>query len=185
MDSGFDDLLAPSRDVMDNPFGDPFAQARSSSPDPWASFGTASAAPAFHEESLAFGGDSISPTHNAFADVGGFRDHEPQDYQSHDYAEEPSHTQDDSTKPHEEDTPTSPADPLDTAAFNAAEAVAEAEEAAAAAASTGLLGALQRPATPSVPGLMMRTPHAAPCTPPRLGAPRPAIRPYSRSPLPP
>ncbi|TBU27285.1 Vps5-domain-containing protein [Dichomitus squalens] len=142
MDNGFDDLLAPSRDVMDNPFGDPFAQGRSSSPDPWASFGTAAAVPSFNEESLAFGGNSISPTtltHNAFADVGGFQDHEPQDYQSHDYgSEEPPHTQVDENKPHEEEAPASPADPLDTAAFNAAEAVAEAEEAAAAAASTGL-----------------------------------------------
>lgn len=34
---GFDDLLAPSRSVLeDNPFADPFAK-RSNSPDPWAS----------------------------------------------------------------------------------------------------------------------------------------------------
>jgi len=35
---GFDDLLAPSRQALeDNPFEDPFAK-RSNSPDPWASF---------------------------------------------------------------------------------------------------------------------------------------------------
>jgi len=40
---GFDDLLASSRNVLeDNPFADPFAQARSDSPDPWASFGQGS-----------------------------------------------------------------------------------------------------------------------------------------------
>ncbi|KAI6041276.1 Vps5 C terminal like-domain-containing protein, partial [Pisolithus marmoratus] len=38
---GFDDLLArASRTVLeDNPFADPFAQPRSNSPDPWASYG--------------------------------------------------------------------------------------------------------------------------------------------------
>lgn len=36
---GFDDLLAPSRRALeDNPFEDPFASARSNSPDPWASY---------------------------------------------------------------------------------------------------------------------------------------------------
>jgi sorting nexin-1/2 len=36
---GFDDLLAPSRRALeDNPFENPFAQPRSSSPDPWASY---------------------------------------------------------------------------------------------------------------------------------------------------
>jgi sorting nexin-1/2 len=36
---GFDDLLAPSRRALeDNPFEDPFAQPRSNSPDPWASY---------------------------------------------------------------------------------------------------------------------------------------------------
>ena len=35
----FDDLLASSRNALeDNPFADPFAQGRSASPDPWASF---------------------------------------------------------------------------------------------------------------------------------------------------
>ncbi|KIK23004.1 hypothetical protein PISMIDRAFT_470268 [Pisolithus microcarpus 441] len=38
---GFDDLLArSSRNVLEeNPFADPFAQPRSNSPDPWASYG--------------------------------------------------------------------------------------------------------------------------------------------------
>jgi len=36
---GFDDLLAPSKRALeDNPFENPFAQHRSGSPDPWASF---------------------------------------------------------------------------------------------------------------------------------------------------
>ncbi|KAI9063886.1 hypothetical protein FKP32DRAFT_665400 [Trametes sanguinea] len=101
MDSGFDDLLAPSRDALANPFEDPFSKPRSSSPDPWASFGHTSP---FNEEAAAFG--STSPTaahHNAFADVGGFQDsfHE-----------------------------TAP-DPLDAPAFNAAEAKAEEEESSA------------------------------------------------------
>ena len=40
---GFDDLLASSKNALeDNPFADPFAQARSDSPDPWASFGQGS-----------------------------------------------------------------------------------------------------------------------------------------------
>lgn len=38
MDS-FDDLLAPSRSILEeNPFEDPFAKPRSGSPDPWSSF---------------------------------------------------------------------------------------------------------------------------------------------------
>ncbi|PIL25126.1 hypothetical protein GSI_13015 [Ganoderma sinense ZZ0214-1] len=138
MDSGFDDLLAPSRDVMNNPFQDPFSQARSSSPDPWASYGTA--VPSFNEEALAFG-STTSPTaltHNAFADVGGFQDHEPEDYSTHSDFQRDDPPAQEEHKPQEEDTLASPADPLDTAAFNAAEAAAEAEEAAAAAASSGL-----------------------------------------------
>ena len=137
MDSGFDDLLAPSRDVMDNPFQDPFSQARSSSPDPWASYGTA--VPSFNEESLAFG-SAISPTaltHNAFADVGGFQDHQSEDHTTHGFQRDESPEQEEH-KPQEEGAAAAPADPLDTAAFNAAEAAAEAEEAAAAAASSGL-----------------------------------------------
>lgn len=40
MDSGFDDLLAPSRSFLEqNPFEDPFAKPRPGSPDPWSSFG--------------------------------------------------------------------------------------------------------------------------------------------------
>lgn len=40
---GFDDLLSQSRNALDNPFEDPFLKGRSSSPDPWASFGQPSA----------------------------------------------------------------------------------------------------------------------------------------------
>ena len=37
---GFDDLLAPSRSILEeNPFEDPFAKPRSDSPDPWSTFG--------------------------------------------------------------------------------------------------------------------------------------------------
>lgn len=37
---GFDDLLAPSRSILEqNPFEDPFVKPRSGSPDPWTSFG--------------------------------------------------------------------------------------------------------------------------------------------------
>jgi sorting nexin-1/2 len=37
---GFDDLLAPSRNVLEeNPFEDPFAKPRAGSPDPWSRFG--------------------------------------------------------------------------------------------------------------------------------------------------
>ncbi|KAF8555974.1 Vps5-domain-containing protein [Imleria badia] len=37
---GFDDLLAPSRSILEeNPFEDPFSKPRSGSPDPWSSFG--------------------------------------------------------------------------------------------------------------------------------------------------
>lgn len=124
---GFDDLL-PSRDALQNPFEDPFAKARSSSPDPWASFGQT--VPSFNEESFAFGGNT-SPTaftHNAFADTEprGFHDHlGVDDARPHD--EEPPSEQE---SQHEERP-----DPLDTAAFNAAEAAAEAEEAAAQAAN--------------------------------------------------
>ncbi|KAG1881142.1 Vps5 C terminal like-domain-containing protein [Suillus subluteus] len=46
---GFDDLLAPSRNVLEeNPFEDPFAK-RSSSPDPWSSFSHTNSGPAHHD----------------------------------------------------------------------------------------------------------------------------------------
>ena len=52
---GFDDLLSSSRAALeDNPFANPFGNARSSSPDPWASFGQQQ-----HDES-------------PFAETGGF-----------------------------------------------------------------------------------------------------------------
>ncbi|KAI0657964.1 Vps5-domain-containing protein [Cubamyces menziesii] len=100
MDNGFDDLLAPSHDMLANPFEDPFAKPRSGSPDPWSSFGQD--IPSFNEEAAAFG--STSPTvtrHDAFTDVGGLEDFR--------------------------DTVDNTQDPLDTAAFNAAESKAESE----------------------------------------------------------
>lgn len=59
---GFDDLLDSSRNVLGNPFEDPFAK-RSSSPDPWSSYNQATAS-AFHdEEPNAFAADgSTTPT---------------------------------------------------------------------------------------------------------------------------
>ncbi|KAI0794061.1 Vps5 C terminal like-domain-containing protein [Fomes fomentarius] len=123
---GFDDLL-PSRDGLQNPFEDPFAKPRSSSPDPWASFGQT--VPSFNEEAFVFG-SSTSPTavtHNAFADadIGGFQDDREEQHEAESTpAPAPG-------PPREENS----VDPLDTAAFNAAEAAAAAEEAAAAAAA--------------------------------------------------
>lgn len=132
MDNGFDDLLAPSRDMVNNPFQDPFfSQAKSSSPHHWASYRTTD--PSFNEEALAFG-STTSPTltHNVFVDVGRFQDHENEDYAQEEY------------EPQEEETPVSasPADSLDTAAFKAAELAAPAGEAVAAATSLGLPTAL-------------------------------------------
>jgi sorting nexin-1/2 len=57
MDS-FDDLLAPSRRALeDNPFEDPFAQPRSSSPDPWASYSR-------HPEHNPFQDEQVSAIHS-------------------------------------------------------------------------------------------------------------------------
>ncbi|KAI0816961.1 Vps5-domain-containing protein [Trametes gibbosa] len=74
MDS-FDDLLAPSRDVLANPFGDPFAQPpRADSPDPWSSYGQG--VPSFNEDAAAFGSTTHTTLqHDAFADIGGFQDY--------------------------------------------------------------------------------------------------------------
>ena len=71
---GFDDLLAPSRDALENPFENPFAK-RSSSPDPWSSFGQ-SAVPSFGDDQP---WGSTSPTafttsHDAFAHTEGFQE---------------------------------------------------------------------------------------------------------------
>ncbi|KAH9840253.1 Vps5-domain-containing protein [Rhodofomes roseus] len=69
---GFDDLLSRSRDVLDNPFGDPFAKPRPSSPDPWASFGQ----PSVHDDGHAFlGARSTTPTldSHGFSDSAGFQ----------------------------------------------------------------------------------------------------------------
>ncbi|OCH85499.1 Vps5-domain-containing protein [Obba rivulosa] len=73
--SGFDDLLSSSRNVLDNPFEDPFARPRSSSPDPWASFSVASTAqPTLHDDDAGFGPRSTTPTleTHSFADSHGF-----------------------------------------------------------------------------------------------------------------
>ncbi|KAI0666816.1 Vps5 C terminal like-domain-containing protein [Trametes maxima] len=115
MDS-FDDLLAPSRDILANPFEDPFAKPRSDSPDPWASYGHD--VPSFNEEAAAFGSTSPTTTrYDAFADTGGFHDFRDSAAADDHHDTTPSQT-------HEEGAP----DPLDTAAFNAAEASAEAAE---------------------------------------------------------
>lgn len=62
--SGFDDLLQQSsRALEENPFEDPFAPPRASSPDPWSSYGHQSAtvgSPAFEYDSAGFGGLSTS-----------------------------------------------------------------------------------------------------------------------------
>jgi len=74
MDTGFDDLLAQQRSVLDNPFEDPFANARSSSPDPWASFGQPSVLQ--DDAHAAFlGARSTTPTleTHGFGDSAGFQ----------------------------------------------------------------------------------------------------------------
>ncbi|KAI0774784.1 Vps5 C terminal like-domain-containing protein [Trametes elegans] len=115
---GFDDLLAPSREILANPFEDPFAKRRSESPDPWASYGQA--VPSFNEEAAAFGSSSPTITrHDGFGDVGGF-----QDFRDSPSDSAPNHAPDDGP------------DPLDTAAFNAAEANAEAVEEPSASAGS-------------------------------------------------
>ena len=62
--SGFDDLLQQSsRALEENPFEDPFAPARSNSPDPWSSYthqSAAPASPAFEYGESGFSG--LSPT---------------------------------------------------------------------------------------------------------------------------
>ena len=71
---GFDDLLSRSRGVLDNPFEDPFAKPRSTSPDPWASFGQP--AVAHDEDHAAFlGARSTTPTleTHGFGDTEGFQ----------------------------------------------------------------------------------------------------------------
>ncbi|KAI0255922.1 Vps5 C terminal like-domain-containing protein [Lactifluus subvellereus] len=62
--SGFDDLLRQSsRALEENPFEDPFARPRPSSPDPWSSFTHQSAtvsSPAFEYDASGFGGVSTT-----------------------------------------------------------------------------------------------------------------------------
>jgi sorting nexin-1/2 len=63
--SGFDDLLQESsRALEENPFEDPFARPRASSPDPWSTYTRPPAAldsPAFEYDTSGFGGVS-APT---------------------------------------------------------------------------------------------------------------------------
>lgn len=77
---GFDDLLAPSRSVLEsNPFADPFAK-RSDSPDPWASFHQPSASGFQDSDTNTFGDDrSTTPTMDEpshSADYNGFAETE-------------------------------------------------------------------------------------------------------------
>jgi sorting nexin-1/2 len=67
--SGFDDLLKQSsRALEENPFEDPFAPPRSSSPDPWSSYthqSTSISSPAFEYDASGFGGVSTTATTQA------------------------------------------------------------------------------------------------------------------------
>ena len=95
--SGFDDLLKQSsRALEENPFEDPFARPRASSPDPWSTFAHQSAAldsPAFEYDTSGFGG--VSPTTQAL--------------ESHDDSVSPS-----AVESHAIVAPTTPSDPLDS-----------------------------------------------------------------------
>lgn len=96
--SGFDDLLQQSsRALEENPFEDPFARPRASSPDPWSTYTHQSAAldsPAFEYDTSGFGG--VSTTTQAL--------------ESHDDSVSPS-----AVEPHAFVAPTIPSDPLDSA----------------------------------------------------------------------
>ncbi len=96
--SGFDDLLQQSsRALEENPFEDPFARPRASSPDPWSTYTHQSAvldSPAFEYDTSGFGG--VSTTTQAL---------EPHDDSVNPSAvESPAFT-----------APTIPSDPLDSA----------------------------------------------------------------------
>ncbi len=76
---GFDDLLSSSSRPLDvNPFANPFAQPRSSSPDPWATFGQ----PEAHDDASAdaTGYSSLDSTYDVYAAEGGrsVEEHHPQ-----------------------------------------------------------------------------------------------------------
>jgi sorting nexin-1/2 len=96
--SGFDDLLQESsRALEENPFEDPFARPRASSPDPWSTYTRPPAAldsPAFEYDTSGFGGVS-APT---------------QALESHDDSVNPS-----VVESHAFVASTTPSDPLDSA----------------------------------------------------------------------
>jgi sorting nexin-1/2 len=96
--SGFDDLLKQSsRALEENPFEDPFARPRASSPDPWSTYthqSTALDSPAFEYDTSGFGG--VSTTTQAL--------------ESHDDSVSPS-----AVESHAFVAPTIPSDPLDSA----------------------------------------------------------------------
>ncbi|CCM01808.1 uncharacterized protein FIBRA_03876 [Fibroporia radiculosa] len=81
---GFDDLLSRSQNVLDNPFENPFSKQRSSSPDPWASYGQPSA---FQEDvQPAFlGARSTTPTLDIqpFGESAGFEYSAPEPEPTH------------------------------------------------------------------------------------------------------
>ncbi|KAH9920815.1 Vps5-domain-containing protein [Amylocystis lapponica] len=79
---GFDDLLAPSRDALANPFEDPFAKPRSNSPDPWSSFAHDSQDTFPEAETTDFlGARSATPTLETqpYGVAAGFQTYEPPD----------------------------------------------------------------------------------------------------------
>jgi sorting nexin-1/2 len=96
--SGFDDLLQQSsRALEENPFEDPFARPRASSPDPWSTYTHQSAAagsPAFEYDTSGFG--SVSTTTQAL--------------ESHDESVSPA-----KVGSYASVAPTIPSDPLDSA----------------------------------------------------------------------
>ncbi len=96
--SGFDDLLQQSsRALEENPFEDPFARPRASSPDPWSTYTHQSAAldsPAFEYDTPGFGGVSSTT----------------QTLESHDDSLKPS-----AVEYHASVSQTIPSDPLDSA----------------------------------------------------------------------
>ncbi|PCH44318.1 Vps5-domain-containing protein [Wolfiporia cocos MD-104 SS10] len=105
---GFDDLLSQSRNVLDNPFEDPFAKPRSSSPDPWSSFGQAST---LHDDAQNAFMDAHSATPtldtHGFGDSSGFQYTVPETREETSTAEE-THAETDQSGTH---TPTSPVTP--------------------------------------------------------------------------
>jgi sorting nexin-1/2 len=96
--SGFDDLLKQSsRALEENPFEDPFARPRASSPDPWSTYTHQSAAldsPAFEYDTSGFGGVATAT----------------QAFESHDDPASPSAVESPAFV-----APTIPSDPLDSA----------------------------------------------------------------------